>query len=438
MPLSPVCSAKWIALRSTSRLFGIFVLSTILSCVGCFQKTFFPTATFTITQVDPFDVTWERDAAAPVGAYRLPNVVLSVRSDSGVAATILSATVTYRTRLGDLIDRLTFTRPVNVALKPSTGGSSVNTDITLVLNSDEVLNFLNSTQANVCPLRVNISLSIQDINGNASAIQSNCVVQSVTTDSAITGTQTGTTTTGTTTTGGIPLLPTGSSTGTSTGGGTSAGTGTGTGTAARLTRLVINRDPHIPQSSSLNLSTIQVEAWYSDYTARNVTSSPNLKWELESTQLGTLTGTTFTAFQIPGNAWFKATYNDGANSDYTPFWVEIADANTTTGTNTGTTKALSFLRTDPSNSADILIGGSYDVSQVIVTAVYTDGSSKVIPYQSATWALRTPPPYSTFIGSTFTAPSRTQTLGDHAIFNITYTEGGITTTSSFSVWYSAP
>lgn len=140
---------------------------------GCAEKTLLPSANLTVTKVDPniLEITdgVQLNSSDPV---KLPACTVSLRSENGVPARLISYSITYETRLGDTLPSLAIpSTPYDVDLPPS-----AETTITFNPYSDQAVELYLLTPSDIAPIRANISMVIKDVNGNTTLRTAHCLL----------------------------------------------------------------------------------------------------------------------------------------------------------------------------------------------------------------------------------------------------------------------
>lgn len=139
---------------------------------GCIKQLTSPTASLTITSVDPYYVSWTKVGDGASATFSLPSVKISLRNDTGIPANLQATSISYRTKLGELITQLpAYTRNQELALAPS---ATTNFDVAFYYS--ELLDFTPLTNSPIWPVKATFSLAIKDINGNKQTLEANCII----------------------------------------------------------------------------------------------------------------------------------------------------------------------------------------------------------------------------------------------------------------------
>ncbi len=167
-----------------------------------------------------------------------------------------------------------------------------------------------------------------------------------------------------------------------------------------------------PGPTTYDLSTLIVTALYSDSTTANVTASPNMAWAV-TTGGGTLSGNIYTAPAAPEIATLTASFTESGFTKTAVFQLNVT--------------ALNSISLNPSSGV-IVIGSTFNISSVAVIANMSNGTTNNVTVDANThWTLTSG--LGTFDGAVYTATANTET----AIFNVSYTESGVTRSIAFSL-----
>jgi len=162
--------------------------------------------------------------------------------------------------------------------------------------------------------------------------------------------------------------------------------------------------------AAYDLSSIVVSAKYSNSAIKDVSSDPNTVWTVYSGK-GTLSGKVYTTAAYAETATLKATYTEAGVSKYAYFSLKVI--------------ALYSISLDPPTGA-VALSGQFDLSTVIVTAKYSNNSTKDVTADlNTTWTKTSGK--GTLAGKIYTATAAAET----AVFTAKYTEAGVSKTATF-------
>lgn len=154
---------------------GVSLILAFIGCVfvGCIEKTLSPSAILSITKVDPYYVSWEtKKVEGASDTFTLPEIKISIRSDTGVPATLKETAISYRTRIGEPIKQLPdFIRYQDIYIEPNS-----TTDVSVAFYDKDLLNFVSLFQSPIYPIRALFRLTIRDLNGNDIFLETSCVI----------------------------------------------------------------------------------------------------------------------------------------------------------------------------------------------------------------------------------------------------------------------
>ncbi len=195
-----------------------------------------------------------------------------------------------------------------------------------------------------------------------------------------------------------------------------------------LSQLLLSKvSDHIVGSSvevsTYDLSKIAVTAKYSNGASNDVTGNKDMKWTLASGR-GTILGNIYSAPQFAESATFKATYTEAGVARSVSFRLIV------------TKPVLPTFTISLSKGVDMIQAGSaYDLSQIVVKADYSIGTSaEVTASPNLTWVKSAG--RGVLTGRSYASASVAET----AVFTATYKEYGAAKTAQFrlSVTGSAP
>lgn len=191
----------------------LVVFICLIFNVGCIDKAFFPKAELAITSVDPYYVAWNAEGDGASATYSLPSVKIALQNYTGIPAELTSTSISYRTKLGELITQLpAYSRDQEITLEANS-----TTEFDVAFYYQDILDFTALTTSSIYPIKAIILLSIKDVNGNHQTIEGNCLIVSPdlkistsapTTTTTPTAPTTPTTPTATQTTPTPPIIPT--------------------------------------------------------------------------------------------------------------------------------------------------------------------------------------------------------------------------------------
>ncbi len=193
-----------------------------------------------------------------------------------------------------------------------------------------------------------------------------------------------------------------------------------------LSQLLLSKvSDHIVGSSvevsTYDLSKIAVTAKYSNGALNDVTGNNDLKWTLASGR-GTMQGNIYTAPQLAETATFKAAYTEAGVARSASFRLVV------------TKPVFPAFTINLSKSIDAIQTGSvYDLSQIIVKADYSTGTSaEVTSSPNLTWVKSAGRGILT--GRSYASASVAET----AVFTAIYKEYGATKTAQFKLSVIVP
>ncbi|MDD2716575.1 MAG: SUMF1/EgtB/PvdO family nonheme iron enzyme [Candidatus Wallbacteria bacterium] len=160
-------------------------------------------------------------------------------------------------------------------------------------------------------------------------------------------------------------------------------------------------------NGSYNLNNVILTAHYSDSTTAEITGET---WS-KTSGVGSMSGSTYNAGTSLGSAVLTCSYTENGITKTADFSVTVV-------------KTLSSISISPS-SVNLYTSSSYDLSNVVVTAHYSDSTTANV--NNATWSRTSG--VGSINGRTYSAGSNTGS----SVLTCSYTEGGITKTADFSV-----
>ena len=149
---------------------------------GCIQKAVFPEAHFTVVSVTPDKLFLAKKAETTETGdtgqdpseednVTLPPTTISLNSDTGIPANLVSFSITYTTRLGDPITSMTVPEtPLNLQI-PASG------NISFGMNpyTGRLFRLLELTRADISPINAKMVFTIKDVNGNKMQVEAHCL-----------------------------------------------------------------------------------------------------------------------------------------------------------------------------------------------------------------------------------------------------------------------
>jgi len=173
--------------------------------------------------------------------------------------------------------------------------------------------------------------------------------------------------------------------------------------------------------STYDLSKIAVTAKYSNGASNDVTGNKDMKWTLASGR-GTILGNIYSAPQLAESATFKATYTEAGVARSVSFRLVV------------TKPVLPTFTISLSKGVDMIQAGSiYDLSQIVVKADYSIGTSaEVTSSPNLTWIKSIG--RGVLTGRSYASTSVAET----AVFTAIYKEYGATRTAQFKLRVTVP